>query len=162
VLKPGGRFAVSDVIADPDMDDATRSDMAQFTGCIAGAPTREQFDDALQAAGLAEITIQETHRVHMAAVAVTVRARKPASGVRESRSMSQDNIQLARRGYEAMLAGDLEVVEGLLDQASSGTVATRRTRRRVITAMRRLRSCAKRVPAAGWESWSTSSAPETR
>ena len=28
VLKPGGRFAVSDVIADPDMDDATRADMA--------------------------------------------------------------------------------------------------------------------------------------
>src|SRR3954447_1110432 len=36
VLKPGGRFAVSDVIADPDMDDETRRDMAEFTGCIAG------------------------------------------------------------------------------------------------------------------------------
>ena len=30
VLRPGGRFAVSDVIADPDMDDATRADMAQY------------------------------------------------------------------------------------------------------------------------------------
>ena len=40
VLKPGGRFAVSDVIADPDMDEATRADMAQWTGCIAGALTR--------------------------------------------------------------------------------------------------------------------------
>ena len=28
VLRPGGRFAISDVIADPDMDDATRADMA--------------------------------------------------------------------------------------------------------------------------------------
>ena len=37
VLRPGGRFAVSDVIADVDMDDATRADMAAFTGCIAGA-----------------------------------------------------------------------------------------------------------------------------
>src|SRR5581483_10571366 len=35
VLKPGGRFAVSDVVADPDMDDATRTDMRQWTGCIA-------------------------------------------------------------------------------------------------------------------------------
>ena len=41
VLKPGGRFAVSDVIADPDMDEATRQDMEQWTGCIAGALTRE-------------------------------------------------------------------------------------------------------------------------
>ncbi len=39
VLRPGGRFAVSDVIADPDMDEATRADMAQWTGCIAGALT---------------------------------------------------------------------------------------------------------------------------
>ena len=39
VLRPGGRFAVSDVIADPDMDDATRAYMAAWTGCIAGALT---------------------------------------------------------------------------------------------------------------------------
>ena len=37
VLRPGGRFAVSDVVADPDMDEATRTDMEQWTGCIAGA-----------------------------------------------------------------------------------------------------------------------------
>ena len=39
VLRPGGRFAVSDVIADEDMDDATRADMQAYTGCIAGALT---------------------------------------------------------------------------------------------------------------------------
>src|SRR5919106_2649322 len=32
VLKPGGTFAVSDVIADPDMDAATRADMSAYTG----------------------------------------------------------------------------------------------------------------------------------
>ena len=37
MLRPGGRFAVSDVIADPDMDAATRADMAQRTAGIAGA-----------------------------------------------------------------------------------------------------------------------------
>src|SRR6185295_19733261 len=52
VLRPGGRFAVSDVIADPDMDDATRADMEQWTGCIAGALTREEFENALTAVGL--------------------------------------------------------------------------------------------------------------
>jgi arsenite methyltransferase len=41
VLRPGGRFAVSDVIADPDMDEVTRADMQQWTGCIAGALTRD-------------------------------------------------------------------------------------------------------------------------
>src|SRR6185312_8940272 len=46
VLRPGGRFAVSDVIADDHMDAATRSDMEQWTGCIAGALTRGQFEQA--------------------------------------------------------------------------------------------------------------------
>jgi len=79
VLRPGGRFAVSDVIADPDMDDATRADVAQWTGCIAGALTREAFESALLAAGLVDVEIQETHRVHEHAAAAVVRARKPAT-----------------------------------------------------------------------------------
>jgi arsenite methyltransferase len=76
VLKPGGRF-VSDVIADEDMDEATRADMAQWTGCIAGALTRREFEEALGAAGLVEIEIKETHRVHAKAGSAIVRARKP-------------------------------------------------------------------------------------
>jgi arsenite methyltransferase len=80
VLKPGGRFAVSDVIADPDMDAATKADMAAYTGCIAGALTREEFTDALRAAGLTDVDITETHRVHEHAGSAIVRARKPAAG----------------------------------------------------------------------------------
>jgi len=77
VLKPGGRFAVSDVIADEDMDEATRRDMQQFTGCIAGALTRREFEEALSAAGLVDIEITETHRVHEKAGSAIIRARKP-------------------------------------------------------------------------------------
>jgi arsenite methyltransferase len=77
VLKPGGRFAVSDVIADESMDDATRGDMRQFTGCIAGALTRAEFERALTGAGLVDVEIVETHRVHEHAGSAIVRARKP-------------------------------------------------------------------------------------
>ena len=76
VLKPGGRFAVTDVIADPDIDEATRSDMEQWTGCVAGALTEHQFRDALEAAGFTDIEIRETHRVHEHAASAIVRARK--------------------------------------------------------------------------------------
>jgi SAM-dependent methyltransferase len=79
VLRPGGRLAVSDVIADPDMDDATRADMQAWTGCIAGALTRDQFEAALRAAGLVGVEIRETHRVHEHAASAIVRARKPRS-----------------------------------------------------------------------------------
>ena len=77
VLKPGGRFAISDVIADEDMDDATRADMQQWTGCIAGALTRAEFEQALGAAGLVDVEITETHRVHASAGSAIIRARKP-------------------------------------------------------------------------------------
>jgi arsenite methyltransferase len=77
VLKPGGRFAVSDVIADPDMDDETRADMQQYVGCIAGALTRSEYERYLVEAGLAEIEITETHRVHEHAGSAIIRARKP-------------------------------------------------------------------------------------
>jgi arsenite methyltransferase len=77
VLRPGGRFAVSDVIADPDMDDVTRADMQAWTGCVAGALTRDEFEQALAAAGLVEIEIDETHRVHEHASSAIIRARKP-------------------------------------------------------------------------------------
>jgi arsenite methyltransferase len=80
VLRPGGRLAVSDVIADPGMDAATRSDMQQWTGCVAGALTRDEFERALAAAGFAEVEIRETHRVHEHAAAAIVRAVKPVDG----------------------------------------------------------------------------------
>jgi arsenite methyltransferase len=79
VLRPGGRFAVSDVIADPDMDRATREDMQQWTGCVAGALTRGQFEAVLADAGLTDIEITETHRVHEHASSAIVRARKPGA-----------------------------------------------------------------------------------
>jgi SAM-dependent methyltransferase len=79
VLRPGGRFAVSDVIADPDMDDATKADMVAWTGCVAGALTETEFRAGLAAAGLGEIEIHQTHRVHEHAVAAIIRARKPRS-----------------------------------------------------------------------------------
>jgi arsenite methyltransferase len=77
VLRPGGRFAVSDVIADADMDDVTRSDMQQWTGCVAGALTRDQYEAALAEAGLVDVEIRETHRVHEHAASAIVRARRP-------------------------------------------------------------------------------------
>lgn len=77
VLKPGGRFAVSDVIADDDMDEATRRDMQAYTGCIAGALTHGEFERALTAAGFEGVEITESHRVHEHAVSASVRAHKP-------------------------------------------------------------------------------------
>ena len=78
VLRPGGRFAVSDVVADPDMDEATRRDMQQWTGCIAGALTQEHYRRLLAETGLTNVELQETHRVHPHAASAIIRASKPS------------------------------------------------------------------------------------
>jgi hypothetical protein len=65
------------VIADPDMDEQTRSDMAAWTGCVAGALTEQEFRTALGQAGFTQIEIRETHRVHEHAAAAIIRASKP-------------------------------------------------------------------------------------
>jgi SAM-dependent methyltransferase len=77
VLKPGGRFAVSDVVADATMDAQTRADLAQYVGCIAGALTRDEYLQYLTDAGLTDVEIIESHRVHEHAASAIVRARKP-------------------------------------------------------------------------------------
>jgi arsenite methyltransferase len=76
VLRPGGRIAFSDVIADAGLDAAARSDVAAWTGCIAGALTEADFRAALAAAELVGVEIRETHRVHEHAGAAIIRARR--------------------------------------------------------------------------------------
>ena len=78
VLRPGGRFAVSDVVADADMSDAARAAVDQWTGCVAGALTAAQYTELLVGAGLVDVEVIESHRVHQHAVSAIVRARKPA------------------------------------------------------------------------------------
>ncbi len=78
VLRPGGRLALTDVVAEAGMDEATRGDMEQWTGCIAGALTPEDFERELRAAGFEGVEVEQTHRVHEHAASAIVRARVPA------------------------------------------------------------------------------------
>ncbi|HEX7131219.1 MAG TPA: arsenite methyltransferase [Iamia sp.] len=77
VLRPDGRFAVSDVLIDPDLDDATRADVAEGTGCIAGALTETEYRHGLTAAGFIDIEVTRSHRVHPYADSAIIRARQP-------------------------------------------------------------------------------------
>lgn len=79
VLRPLGRFGISDVVADPDMDEGTRRDVDQWIGCIAGALTRNEYTDLLTRSGFTHIEILESHRVHEHAASAIIRATKPAA-----------------------------------------------------------------------------------
>jgi len=60
VLKPGGRFAVSDVVVRGDVPDAIRKSMNLWIGCVAGALSESEYLAKLQAAGFANAAIEVT------------------------------------------------------------------------------------------------------
>lgn len=77
VIRPGGRIAFSDVIASEDMPEDVRKDMQEWTGCIAGALTRGQFEQYLADAGFVDITITPSHQVHDYAHSALIKANRP-------------------------------------------------------------------------------------
>ena len=79
VLRPGGRFAVSDVIADPDMDDAHPSRHGRLDRLHRRRAHRDRIPRRADRRRAEEIEIQETHRVHEHAAAAIIRARKPTT-----------------------------------------------------------------------------------
>jgi arsenite methyltransferase len=60
VLKPGGRFAVSDVVIRGEVPSDVRRSMELWVGCVAGALTEQQYSDGLREAGFEEIGIEPT------------------------------------------------------------------------------------------------------
>jgi len=57
VLKPGGRLAIADVVASVELPAHIRTDMALFSGCMAGASTLDELENFLAAAGFTDIRI---------------------------------------------------------------------------------------------------------
>jgi ubiquinone/menaquinone biosynthesis C-methylase UbiE len=60
VLKPGGRFAVSDVITRSGLPEEVKESMALWTGCVAGALEEQQFIALLEEAGFENPSIEPT------------------------------------------------------------------------------------------------------
>jgi SAM-dependent methyltransferase len=66
VLKPGGRFAVSDVIADGPVPEELRQNMEAWVGCLSGALAIDDYTQLLAAAGFEEVSVEITRRYTVA------------------------------------------------------------------------------------------------
>lgn len=66
VLKPGGRFAVSDIVIRGDMPAEVRRNLELWAGCVAGALEETEYKNKLQAAGFEQVSIEPT-RIYSAA-----------------------------------------------------------------------------------------------
>lgn len=77
VLRPGGRFGVSDVVAEDHLSIADRAARGDHVGCVAGCLTFGEYRDQLAAAGFTDIEVTPTHQVVEGVHAAIVRATKP-------------------------------------------------------------------------------------
>jgi SAM-dependent methyltransferase len=60
VLKPGGRFAVSDVVVRGEVPEAVRRSMELWVGCVAGALEEDAYRDTLTKAGFEAVDLEPT------------------------------------------------------------------------------------------------------
>jgi SAM-dependent methyltransferase len=60
VLKPGGRLAVSDVVAQGDLPADLRADMEAWVGCVAGALEEGEYRQLLAQAGFGDVDLEVT------------------------------------------------------------------------------------------------------
>src|SRR5690349_11631494 len=64
VLKPGGRFAVSDVVVRGEISPEIRKSVLLWVGCVAGALEETEYRDKLASAGFEQIAIEPTRDYH--------------------------------------------------------------------------------------------------
>jgi SAM-dependent methyltransferase len=78
VLRPGGRFAISDVVARDQVPEEIRRNMELWTGCIAGALEESEYLANLKNAGFEDVSLEPT-RIYEEGhfMSAFVRARKP-------------------------------------------------------------------------------------
>ncbi len=130
VLKPGGRFAVSDVITRAGLPDTVKESMALWTGCVAGALEEQRFIALLEEAGFERPSIEPTR----------IYSRDDAAALLEG------------AGLDASLAGQVEgrIMSGFVRATKPGGpgAASRKPQRELASldlaktpAMNAMRSC---------------------
>jgi SAM-dependent methyltransferase len=77
VLRPGGRIGISDVVAEDDLDAQDRAARGSYVGCIAGALSRREYVEGLEAAGFTDVSVTFTHEVADGMHGAIVKATKP-------------------------------------------------------------------------------------
>lgn len=81
VLKPGGRFRVSDLVWLRDPTEEERESLERWAGCVAGALTNGDYEGRLRAAGFADVAVRVVGEYRQEDVASAyIEGRKPAPG----------------------------------------------------------------------------------
>ena len=88
VLAPGGRIGISDVVAEDQLTEADRAARGSFSGCIAGALSKQEYLDGLAATGFVDARVRFTHQAEPQMHAAIIQATKPGACCDHARAAS--------------------------------------------------------------------------
>ena len=77
VLKPGGRLGITDVVAEDRLAAEERAERGSYVGCIAGALSRAEYVNGLEAVGFTDVSVEFTHEVADGMHGAIVKAVRP-------------------------------------------------------------------------------------
>jgi arsenite methyltransferase len=97
VLRPGGRFAVSDIVLSRPLPPELSGITALWTGCIAGALTEADCRERMRAAGFSDITIEPT------TIFGTTELRELATGMRPGDVPADLDVDAAIAGLDGVI-----------------------------------------------------------
>lgn len=59
ILKPHGKFCISDIVIEGEMPDEIRNSVEMYVGCVAGAITKNEYLDIIKSAGFSDVEVVE-------------------------------------------------------------------------------------------------------
>jgi arsenite methyltransferase len=89
-LRPGGRLMVSDIVLLKELPEEIRNSVAAYVGCVAGAITKKEYLEAIQAAGFGETKVAGEAAFPTELLANNPTAKEVAKNLKLSREKAED------------------------------------------------------------------------
>jgi len=65
ILKPGGKFCISDIVIEGEMPDEIKSSVEMYVGCVDGAINKKEYTDVIKNAGFSDVQIAELKNLNL-------------------------------------------------------------------------------------------------
>ena len=116
VLKPGGRFAVSDIVLKKSLPPKLQQDLTAWAGCIAGALSDAEYQNKLAAAGFENIDLQTTRVYEFAAADAKIFAQlSPDELANLEGAIASAFIRARKRKIQAVNGIDYHIRQAVAD-----------------------------------------------
>jgi SAM-dependent methyltransferase len=106
VLKPGGRFAVSDMVTEGEWPEQLKANVGAWTGCVTGAVDQNSYLQKMRAAGFVEVAIESQSSYGLEELDSLDKASRETL----TKGINRDTIPANVRLYSARIVGRKPII----------------------------------------------------